>query len=391
MRIVLLLVASLTPCFGASSHVLVMPFTQDRTPPAKNSNLAWMGESVSEAIVETLANSGLLVTSREERLDASRRLSVKESATLTRATVLKLGQTLDVDEAIYGSFQESADGRLTITAHALHVRELRQGWEHTVASPVAELSALQHQLAWEVLRGVAPALAPSAEEFYGKKPVIKLEAMEQYVRGLLAESADAKHRFLTQAARLDERFGPARFELGRLQYARNNYREAIGWLERIPSNDALYHQARFLAGLSYFYVSDYAGAEQAFSLVERNLPLAEVLNNLGAALSRQGRFEEALRQFEQASQADPQEAAFHFNRGYVLWRLRRLPLAAMAFRKALESRPEDQEPALFLQMSEQPPDDALADPRFQARERLRTRLEESAYRQLKAVLQKQTK
>lgn len=389
MRQLFLLTALLGACaHAAPPHVLVMPFTQDRAAPAKNSNLGWMGESMSEAIVETLANHGLLVTSREERQDAARRLSVREAATLTRATILKMGQTLDVEQVVFGSYQETAEGTLKIRALVLNVRELRQGGEFSVAGSPADLSQLQQTLAWEVLRGLAPELAPPVEEFRGKKPVIKLEAMEQYVRGLLADGADAKYRFLTQAARLDERFGPARFELGRLQFSRNNYRDAIGWLERIPSNDALYNQARFLAGLCYFHLSDYAAAEQAFGLVERSLPLGEVFNNLGAALLRQGKTEEALRHFEQASQADPQEAAFHFNRGYALWRLGRLPLAAMAFRKVLERRPDDQEASLFLQICEAPPDGAQADAQFAARERLRTRLEESAYRQLTAVLKK---
>lgn len=379
------------PVFAASPHVLVMPFAQDRTPPAKNSNLGWVGESLSEAIVETLANAGLLVTTREERQDAARRLSVRESATLTRATILKLSQTLDVDRVVFGEFAETADGRLEIRARTIEVRELRQGGEFAVAGPLAELSQLQQQLAWEALRGLAPDLTPTAEEFRGKKPTIKLEALEQYVRGLLAEGNDARYKFLTQSARLDERFAPARFELGRLQYARNNYRDAIGWLERIPSNDALYSQARFLAGLCYFHLADYANAEHSFALLEAALPLGEVFNNLGAALSRQGRHEEALRFFEKASQADPREAAYHFNRGYALWRQTKLPLAAMAFRKALERQPDDQEASLFLQICEQPPEGALADGQFHARERLRVRLEESAYRQLTAVLQKKGK
>jgi tetratricopeptide (TPR) repeat protein len=194
-----------------------------------------------------------------------------------------------------------------------------------------------------------------------------------------------------QAARIDERFGPARFELGKLQFERNNYRDAIGWLERIPSSDALHYQARFLAGLAYFYLSDYTNSEQAFELVERALPLAEVLNNLGAALLRQSKPEEALRHFAKASEADPREAAFHFNRGYALWRLNRLPAAAEAFRQVLERNPEDQEASLFLQLSEQPPPQAQSDPQFHARERLRTKLEESAYRQLTAILQRSKK
>ena len=381
-------------CFAAASwatpHVLVLPFSQTKAPAGKNSPIGWMGESLSEAIREAVGNSGLLVTSREERQEVCRRLSVRESALLTRATILKIGQTLDVDRVIYGSFWETPEGgRLQIRAQTMDVKALSRGSEFSLAGPLSELSVLQQRLAWEVLRQLAPEAVPaSADEFAGRKPVIKLEAMEQYVSGLLAATPDARYRSLVQSAKLDERFTPARFELGRLQFERNNYRDAIGWLERIPSSDALHYQARFLAGLAYFYLSDYANAEQTFELVERNLPLAEVLNNIGAAMLRQSKLDEALRHFTKASEADPREAAFHFNRGYALWRLNRMPAAAEAFRQVLERSPEDNEASLFLHMSEQPPEQAQADPQFQARERLRTKLEESAYRQLTAILQK---
>ena len=371
----------------------MLPFSQTKAPAGKNSNIGWMGESLSEAIREAAGNSGLLVTSREERQEVCRRLSVRESAVLTRATVLKIGQTLDVDHVIYGSFLEVPEGgRLEIHAHTMNVKALTRGSEFSLAGPLGDLSALQQQLAWEVLRLMAPETVPaSAQEFAGKKPVIKLEAMEQYVSGLLAPTPDARYRFLVQSARLDERFTPARFELGRLQFERNNYRDAIGWLERIPSSDALHYQARFLAGLAYFYLSDYANSEHSFELVERSLPLAEVLNNIGAAMLRQNKFDEALRHFAKACEADSREAAFQFNRGYALWRLNRLPAAAEAFRQVLERSPEDQEASLFLQMSEQPPPQAQSEPQFHARERLRTKLEESAYRQLTAILQKTKK
>lgn len=387
------LMGAATALAASPPHVLVLPFARTGPSTGKSSSIGWIGESVSEAIREALANSGLMVTSREERQEVCRRLSVRESALLTRATILKIGQTLDVDLVIFGGFQQEAEGgRLRIHARMLNIRQLLRGPEFSVTGALAELSNLQQLIAWEVLHALTPETAPaSGQEFLGRRPVIKIEAMEQYVGGLLAETPDAKYRFLVQAARLDERFAPARFELGRLQFERNNYRDAIGWLERIPSSDALHYQARFLAGLAYYHLSDYGNAENSFELIERELPLAEVFNNMGAACSRQGKQDEALRHFEKACAADPREAAFQFNRGYALWRLNRLPAAAAAFRQVLERSPEDPEASLFLQISEQPPPQAQSDPQFHARERLRSRLEESAYRQLTAILQKAKK
>ena len=47
-------------------------------------------------------------------------------------------------------------------------------------------------------------------------------------------------------------------------------------------------EAGFFRGLSLLFSGDYAKAEGDFSAVARVLPLAEVLNNQGVAVSRQG-------------------------------------------------------------------------------------------------------
>jgi len=371
---------------AATPHILILPFA---TPPAQAAKYGWMGESVSEAIRESFANAGLLVVSRAERLNVYRRLSLREGVPLTRATMLKVAQTVDVDYVIHGTVEPLADsGRLEVRARTLKVRELSQGPETSAAGPAAELSVLQQQVVWELLRALSPALAVDDPR---RRPVVRLEALEQYVHGLLAAKPDVKYKHLLQAAHADDRFGPARFELGKLQFERNNYSEAIGWLERVPSTDALHNQARFLAGIAYFQLTDFQGAERSFELVERNLPLAEVHNNLGAALARQGRLEEALRHFDQACQADSRETAFRFNRGYALWRLKRYAPAAEEFKKVLERAPEDPEGALFLHASEQPDPPAQAELQFANRERLQLELQESAYRQLKALLDKSGK
>jgi tetratricopeptide (TPR) repeat protein len=61
--------------------------------------------------------------------------------------------------------------------------------------------------------------------------------------------------------------------------------------------------------------------------------------NLGNALSRQGRHEEAVRAFERATAIDPSLAIAHSNRGASLLALRRLDEAEAAYRLALAVDP----------------------------------------------------
>src|SRR5690349_1421283 len=83
---------------------LVLPFFNY----SKSPNLDWIGESIAESVRDSLASEGLLVLDRMDRLEAYRRLSVRPGAELTRATILKIGDSLDASTVIYGSYDLTA-------------------------------------------------------------------------------------------------------------------------------------------------------------------------------------------------------------------------------------------------------------------------------------------
>src|SRR6185436_7163670 len=62
--------------------VLVVPFFNQ----SKSGSVDWIGESFSETIRESLASQGLLLFTRENRVEAYRRLSLRPNAQLTRAS-----------------------------------------------------------------------------------------------------------------------------------------------------------------------------------------------------------------------------------------------------------------------------------------------------------------
>src|SRR3989442_10201605 len=71
--------------------VLVLPFFN----LSNSANLDWIGESIAETIRESLIAHDVLALDREERQEAFHRLSIRPYALLTRASVLKLAESLD--------------------------------------------------------------------------------------------------------------------------------------------------------------------------------------------------------------------------------------------------------------------------------------------------------
>lgn len=372
--------------------VLVLPFFNH----SKSANLDWIGESICETVREALASQGVLALDREDRLEAFRRLSLRPNAVLTRASVIKVGEALDAAILIYGQYElapsapsggaePASRGTLRITARILDLRPIKQGPEFAEFGPLEDLAALEARLAWQALQFVIPNHAPSQQEFLNAHPHIRLDAVESYVRGLLAPSPEQKHRFFTQAARLDERYSQPCFQLGKIYWAGKDYRIAAGWLERVTPADSHYMEAQYFLGLSRYYTGDIAGAEKCFALVAGSVPLNEVYNNLGAAQLRRGA-PAALENFRKALEGDSADPDYHFNLGYALWKSGRFEEAADSFRASLDRNAEDTEAVSLLGRALKKDGPRPGDPRSEGRERLKTSYEEAAYRQLQAEL-----
>src|SRR5437016_1086960 len=83
-----------------AQSVVVLPFFNS----AKQANLDWVGESIAESVRDAMASEGVLVLDRVERLEAYRRLSLRAGAELTHASVMKVGESLDAAQVVYGTF-----------------------------------------------------------------------------------------------------------------------------------------------------------------------------------------------------------------------------------------------------------------------------------------------
>src|SRR5580658_5405207 len=279
---------------------LVLPFFNH----AKSANLDWIGESIAESVNDSLASSGLLTLDRDDRLEAYRRLSLRPGAELTHASIIKIGQALDASSVVYGSYELLPDpgnpqskGSLRLTARILDLNHMRQAPEFGGTGALEDLAAIEVRLGWQALKQLDPETKLSEQEFVGARPPVRIDAVENYIRGLLAASPEQSSRFFTQAARLDEHYSPPCFQLAKGYWEKKEYKIAAGWFERVARSDPRYLQAQFFLGLCRYYNGDYAGAEQCCETVAAEAPLNEVYNDLGASQARQNKTAAALASF----------------------------------------------------------------------------------------------
>ena len=373
-----------------ADNFLVLPFFNQ----SKDRSLDWIGDSLAEGVREALASEGLIALDREERNEAYQRLSIRPYTLLTKASVVKIGETLDAEPVIYGQFDlapaaggsgPQTRGSLQISTHILDLKRIRQGPEFGEIGALEDLATLQRHLAWQALQFVDPKRAPTESDFARKHPAVRLDAMENYVRGLLASRMEDKHRLFTHAARLDARYSQPCFQLGKLHLQQKEYKLAGEWLQKVSADDVHYREASFLLGLCRFQTGDYAGAEAAYEAVLAVVPLNEVYNNLGAAQSRRNS-PRALESFQKAIDGDESDPSYHFNAGYFLWKQGKFQAAAARFKAVLERNPEDAGAKTLLARCEKASGPRAGDTKTEGLERLKANYEESAWWQLKAAL-----
>lgn len=357
--------------------------------------LDWIGEGVAETVREALAAEGFLVLDRESREEAYRRLSLRQHAVLTRASVVKLGEMLDAERVVYGSFQVSAPpgqkSSIQLAIRVLDLGALSQSPEESATASLEDLTEAQARLAWQAIRLLAPpGAAPPEEDFLRRHKRVRLDALESYIRGLMAASPEQKHRFFTQAARLDESYSQPCFQLGRLLVGSKDYKLAAGWFERVPRASPHYLEAQFNLGLCRYQLGEYDQAIASFRAVVDSVPLSEVWNNLGAAQSRKN-LPEAAESFRKANEGDPNDASYLFNLGYVLWKNGEFEAATEKFRASLDLAPEDAQAILMLGRSLKGTPVRETEQRIKGLERIKTNFEELAYRQLRATLERKPK
>jgi len=318
-----------------TAPTLVMPFER----ASDDSPLYWLGEGAAILLADDLNALGVSALTRPERMDAFDLLGLPVSASLSRATVIKVGQVLGASGIVVGSV-EIQENTLAIRARRIDLESGRLEDEIVEGGPLGELFA--------VFERVARRLAFPASGGVGAAPLERVyppvEAFEHYVKGLVSETPASQARFFDRAIQLHPRYDRARLALWALRDEQGEHEAALTAVAAVPADSPLSRRTRFAAALSLTELRRFDEAFEAFTALESEQPGAALANNLGVIqLRRSGLPREGMATyfFTRAADAEPGSADFTFNVGYAYAVARDMTAALYWLRETVRRYPAD--------------------------------------------------
>jgi Tfp pilus assembly protein PilF/TolB-like protein len=301
----------------ASARILVVPFENTQ----REARLTWLGEASAMLLAEELNARGLSAITRDERVRAFEQLHLPVAASLSHATVIKVGQLVGASEVIAGSFRLKGD-ELTVEAHSIRMDVGRLQPQVSEHAPLKDFFAIYQRIAQRLAMGAArtaPAPTPPPPG-----------AFESYIKGLLAESAATQATFLETAVAAFPAFDQARLALWDVRYEQGDHASALAAVKPVAAGSLYAARAQLRAGISQLESKDYAAASATLTrlvdpkVLQTTTPppahLAPVLNNLGIIQLRRGASADAgsaTYYLTRAADADPEAADYQFNLGYA--------------------------------------------------------------------------
>ncbi len=322
-----------------ADRYLVVPFENLRHEP----RLVWLTEGAAILVAEDL-NAGLRrAYTREERLDAFDQLQVPMVASLSHATVVRLGRLLGATHVVIGSLAlEGAE--LRVRAQNIRLDTGRMEAEVAESGPLPDLFGIFTRLTDRL----APAAGGSPAPADAPPP---LPVFENYVKGLLASSPETKAGYLEAAVKLDPTFDRARLALWSVHHDQGDEQAALVAAAGVPDRSTAYREARFDLALSLIQLKRLDDAFATLkTLADRN-PAASLLNNLGVIQLRRPATPEAGKAtyyFNQALKLDPNDPDYYFNTGYAYFAERDAQGAIFWLREAVRRNPADGEAHALL-------------------------------------------
>jgi TolB-like protein/class 3 adenylate cyclase/Flp pilus assembly protein TadD len=299
----------------SEKSIAVLPF-QNLSDEKEN---AYFTDGVQDEILSDLAKiADLKVISRT---------SVMLYKAGSPRNLREIGQQLGVAHVVEGSVQR-AGGKIRVIAQLIDAQTDKHLWAQTYDRELNDVFAIETEVAQAIANELQAKLSPAEKVSIEEKPTRDLVAYDLYVRALplidwaveksngekdLATAVD----LLNQAIARDPSFALAYCRLalahddiyflgfdhtaGRLEMAKS----AIDSAFRLKPDSGESHLA--LAGHYYWGYLDYDRARDELALAQRTLPNNSRLFFITGLIDRrQGRWADAVRNLERASELDPQ-------------------------------------------------------------------------------------
>ncbi|HEY5992345.1 MAG TPA: tetratricopeptide repeat protein, partial [Candidatus Udaeobacter sp.] len=289
--------------------IAVLPFeNQNRDPDAD-----YLCDGIPESIINSLSElPKLKVMSRNSVFH----YKGKETDAQT------VGKELKVQTLLTGRVRQRGDG-LTIGVELINAQDNSQMWGQQYNRKLADVFAVQEEIAKEVSSKLRLKLTGAEEEQLAKRPTENLKAFQYYMQGRTAMQRRTSADMLTaighyeRALEEDPNYALAYAGLSDA-YANSGYYGSVAPVEGRRKAEEAARKALALdpnlaeahAGLGLVYIGF---APSNFGLGEKELRRAMELNpslalahySLGLSFIRQGRLDEAIVELRKARELDP--------------------------------------------------------------------------------------
>ena len=322
--------------------IVVLPFEN-----LGSSEDAYFAAGMTEEITSRLANvQGLGVISRTSALEYTRR----------GKTVKEIGNELGVDYVLEGSVRwehsQGRESRVRITPQLIRVADDTHIWSDRYERVIADVFALQSEVAENAVKAMGVALLPRDEAALKEISTNDLQAYDLYLRGKEQRRAWARRdvegalQMYQAAVDRDPRFAQALAWLGTMhllmywEYFDRSPERLVKAKEATERAVALRPDLAetHMALGAYFYgaLLDYPRALEEYAAALKIQPNSSAaINGMGTVLRRQGRWAEAAEAFRRALEFAPKDAVLLWNLGGAFQYARRYAEADRALGLAI--------------------------------------------------------
>ncbi len=302
------------PVADGRPRIVVLPL--ENLGPADH---AYFAAGVTDEITSRLASvSALQVISRTTALQHDR----------AEKTAQQVGADLGVDYLLDGTVRWSTgagdQNRVRVTPQLIRVADDTPVWSERYDRVIDDIFAVQSEIAAEVIRQLDIALLEPEREALASRPTANLEAYQAYLRGMdyasrresQPETWHLAVEMFGRATELDPQFALAYAELSeahsRMYHWNIDRLPERREMARVAAEKALLIDPDLPEGhraLAYYYYRghrDYEAALREFDIAARALPNdSHLLEGTAYIRRRQGRFEEAAATLEKALGIQP--------------------------------------------------------------------------------------
>jgi TolB-like protein/Flp pilus assembly protein TadD/class 3 adenylate cyclase len=329
--------------------IAVLPFEN----LSEDKSNAFFADGVQDEILTDLAKvADLKVISRT---------SVMQYRNTAARNLREIARQLGVAHVLEGSVQREAN-KIRINAQLIDARNDAHLWAHTYDRDLADVFAIQSEIAETIAEQLKARLSPSEKAAMAQAPTTDVVANDLFVRALALndkvndpggkESLLQAVSLLEEAVRRDPNFVVAHCLLCEthlnLYWAGFDHTPArrdqalapLQAAERIEPDSGDVHTEKGM--YAYHGFRDYDRARAEFELARKKLPNAAYLySSLGAVDRRQGRWDDAIKDYDRAVQLDPRNFLVVEEAAFTYMGTGRSAGAARLLKRAIEISPKD--------------------------------------------------